>query len=327
MSTSSELDNLYRGFVPPAHTAAIAPGVCATVQPDGSWGLSNAGFVFDGGEVCVIDTLLTEGRTRSFRDEVRRYTGQEAVSYVVNTHHHSDHTFGNFVFEEAVIVGHVVCREEVLNVGLSPMRKDPFVPWGDIRLRPPEVTFEDRLEIHLGATRIELIHVGPAHTRDDVIVWLPQPRVLFAGDVLFNAGTPILTDGSLAGSIAALDLMESLNPSVIVPGHGELAGGAQIESWRSYFEFLSTAATRASNRDISPLQAARELDLGEFRDWVNPERIVLNLHRAIAEVRGAAPGAVLDSAEIFADMLRFDPTAYGHKLVDGRETYVEKENA
>jgi cyclase len=327
VSITTKVDDLYRGFVAPAHTTAIAPGVFATVQPDGSWGLSNAGFVTDGDEVCVIDTLLTEGRTRHFREEIRRHTVRDAVTYVVNTHHHSDHTFGNFVFEEATIIGHAVCREEVLAVGLAPTLSDPFVPWGDIRLRPPQVTFEDRLQINLGSTRIELIHVGPAHTRDDVIVWLPHAGVLFAGDVLFNAGTPILTDGSLTGSIAALDLMESLNPAVIVPGHGELAGAAQIEGWRSYFTFLGDAAVRACNRGISPLDAARELDLGVFGGWVNPERIVLNLHRAMAEARGAAPGQKLDSAEIFADMLRFERTAYGHKLIEGQESYVEEASA
>lgn len=323
MRTAPALDNLYRGFVPPAHTEAVASGVFATVQPDGSWGLSNAGFVVGGGEVCVIDTLLTEDRTRRFREEIRRHTGHDNAKYVINTHHHSDHTFGNFVFNDAVIIGHDVCRDEVLAVGLSPLAKDPFIPWGDIRIRPPEVTFQDRLRLHVGTTQVDLIHVGPAHTRDDVLVWLPDTRVLFAGDVLFNRGTPILTDGSVGGSIAALDLMESLNPAVIVPGHGELAGIAQIESWRSYFAFLNQAASRACEMAITPVEAARRLDLGEFAQWVNPARIVLNLHRAMAELRGAAPGQKLDSAAIFADMLRFERAAYGHKLIEGHETYLE----
>ena len=323
MSTASELDNLYRGFVPPAHVEEVAPGIHATIQPDGSWGLSNAAFVVGGGEVLVIDTLLTEDRTRRFRDEVRRRSGQDAVRYLVNTHHHSDHTFGNVVFDDAVIIGHTVCREEVLAVGLAPMERDPFVPWGDIRLTPPRLTFDDRLTLRVGSTVVELIHVGPAHTRDDVLVWLPETRVLFAGDVLFTAGTPILTEGSLRGSQAALDLMESLDPAVIVPGHGELAGVAEIQSWRAYFALVERAAADAAEQGLSPVEAARRLDLGEFARWVNPERIVLNLHRAMAEQAGAAPGQRLNSAAIFSDMLAFNPTAYGHKIVEGREEYVD----
>ncbi|MGP3535772.1 MBL fold metallo-hydrolase [Microbacterium sp. RD1] len=327
MSAAPDLDHLYRGFVPPAETHEVAPGVFATLQPDGSWGLSNAGFLVDDGEVCVVDTLLTESRTRRFREDIRRETGQDDVRFLINTHHHSDHTFGNFVFDDATIIAHAGCREAVIATGLSPMGRDPFVPWGEIRLRPPEVAFEGRLTLHVGATEVHLIHVGPAHTREDVIVWLPEKRVLFTGDVLFTEGTPILMAGSLAGSRAALDLMESLQPSVIVPGHGALAGVAQIQHWRSYFDFVADAAARALDRGETPLAAARGLDLGEFAAWVNPERIVLNLHRAMAEAAGAEAGVALDEAAIFADMIRFEPSAYGHKLIAGRETYREVERA
>ncbi|BCW42811.1 hypothetical protein StoSoilB3_43460 (plasmid) [Arthrobacter sp. StoSoilB3] len=210
-------------------------------------------------------------------------------------------------------------------LGLTPTERDPFVPWGSIKVRPPEITFEDQLTLHVGSIQMDLIHVGPAHTRNDVIVWLPETKVLFAGDVLFSAATPILTDGSVSGSVAALDLMASLRPKVIVPGHGELTDSSEIEHWRSYFEFLSEAAAQANAADMSPLDAARKLDLGEFADWQHPERIVLNLHRAMAEAAGAPPGHRLDSNEIFEDMLRFERSAYGHKLITGRESYVDEQ--
>lgn len=320
----SKLEDLYRGFVSPAHTEEIAAGVFATVQPDGSWGLSNAGFVSSDGEVGVVDSLLTEGRTRNFLQEIERHCRGSRIRYLVNTHHHSDHTFGNYLFGEASVIGHSECREEVLAIGLSPTERDPFIPWGNIKVRPPEVTFEDRLHLHVGAIEMELIHVGPAHTRNDVIVWLPQSKVLFAGDVLFNGATPILTDGSVTGSVAALDLMSSLNPEVIVPGHGELTDLSEIEQWHSYFAFLTEAATAAIKAGLSPLDAARQLDLGEFGAWLHPERIVLNLHRAMAEAAGAPPGHRLDSDEVFEDMLRFERSAYGHKLITGRESYVDQ---
>ncbi|MTD52881.1 MBL fold metallo-hydrolase [Amycolatopsis pithecellobii] len=320
----SEPENLYRGFVPPSHTEEIAAGVFATIQPDGSWGLSNAGFVRDGREVGVIDTLLTEDRTRQFQEEIRRLAGNTRTRYLVNTHHHNDHTFGNYLFDEAAIIGHTECRDEVLATGLAPIGRDPFVPWGDIQVRAPDITFEDRLRLHLGSTRLDLIHVGPAHTRNDVIVWLPESRTLFAGDVLFQCATPIITDGSVTGSVAALDLIASLQPEVIVPGHGELTDVSEVKKWRSYFAFLSEAAAQAHAAGISPLAAAQELDLGEFGAWQHPERVVLNLHRAMAEAGGTPPGERLDSREIFADMLRFDPRAYGHKLIHGRESYVDQ---
>lgn len=320
----SELEDLYRGFVAPAHTQEIAAGVFATVQPDGSWGLSNAGFVCSDGEVGVVDSLLTEGRTRYFLQEVERHSKGSLIRFLVNTHHHSDHTFGNYLFGEASVIGHTECREEIMTVGLSPTKRDPFVPWGDIQVRPPEITFEDQLQLHVGSIQMNLIHVGPAHTRNDVIVWLPQTKVLFAGDVLFNGATPILTDGSVTGSVAALDLMSSLGPEVIVPGHGELTDVSEIEQWHAYFAFLTEAAAHGNAAGLSPLEAARQLDLGEFAKWLHPERIVLNLHRAMAEAAGASPGHRLDSDEVFEDMLRFERSAYGHKLITGRESYVDE---
>ena len=314
--------SLYRGFVAPPHTEEVAPGVFATIHPDGSWGLSNAGFVHSVGTVAVVDSLLTEGRTRRFIEQIRHHTRTHA-RFVVNTHHHHDHTFGNYLFPDAVVVGHEECREEVIAEGLAPAARDPFVPWGDIEVRPPELTFRDRLRLHVGDVAAELIHVGPAHTRSDVVVWLPESRVLFAGDALFTEATPITTDGSTAGSLAAIDLMESLDPTVVVPGHGELTDISALREWRDYFTFLQGAAADAVAAGVSALDASRELDLGRFAEWQHPERLVLNLHRAMAEAAGAAPGERLDSRAIWADMIAFAPDAYGHRLVAGQEDYVD----
>lgn len=313
---------LYRGFVPEPRTEEVATGVFATIHPDGSWGLSNAGFVADGNLVAVVDSLLTEDRTRRFIDEIRSHAGHEA-RWVVNTHHHHDHTFGNFLFTSAVIVGHDECRAEVIAEGLAPAARDPFVPWGDIVVRPPEVTFSDRLTIHVGDTEMHLIHVGPAHTRNDVVVWLPETRVLFAGDALFTEATPIITDGSASGSLRALAVMRQLDPVVIVPGHGEVTDARALDEWTGYFQFLQRTADDAVAAGITALDAARDLDLGRYGGWQHPERIALNLHRAMAEAAGAEPGRRLDSRRVWADMLALDPDAYGHKLVLGREDYVD----
>lgn len=319
---SQDVSNLYRGFVEPPHTDEIADGVFATIHPDGSWGLSNAGFVNSAGEVAVIDSLLTEDRTRRFIERIRHSTGHEA-RYLVNTHHHHDHTFGNYLFTSAVVVGHEECREEVQREGVAPAKRDPFVPWGDIQVRPPEVTFRDTMTIHLGETEVQLIHVGPAHTRNDVVVWLPRSRVLFTGDVLFTAATPIITDGSASGSLRAIETMRSLRPAVIVPGHGEVCDIGALDEWERYFHFVQHTARDVVHTNTEVLEAARSLDLGEFAGWQHPERLVLNLHRAVAEQLGVQPGAHLDSKRIWADMVAYDPAAYGHKLIVGREKYVD----
>lgn len=316
-------NNLYRGFVEPARTREVGDGVFATVQPDGSWGLSNSGFITRGQEVCVVDSLLTQSRALHFREEIRRVCGDKPVRYLVNTHHHSDHVYGNGFFPEAVVVGHTMCRTDMLETGLKPTARDPFVPWGDIVIRPPEITFEDRLRLHIGSEDVDLIYVGPAHTRSDVLVWMPRSKVLFAGDLLFNTATPVITEGSLTGSTAALDVMSRLQPDVIVPGHGDVTDLTAVEDWREYFSFLRDTAGRAAAAGVSPLEAAASTDLGRFGEWQHPDRLVLNLHRAMAEHRGLAPGLELVGEEPFDDMLRLNPTAYGHKLLTGHEQYVD----
>ena len=119
---------------------------------------------------------------------------------VVNTHHHPDHTYGNgFVPAETLVIGHEKCRDEVLTAGLEATNVITAPDYGNLTLRPPEVTFNDRMTLHLEEFPVELRHVGgPAHTTNDVLVWLPEQRVLFAGDLAFNGGQPFVLEGSIA---------------------------------------------------------------------------------------------------------------------------------
>jgi glyoxylase-like metal-dependent hydrolase (beta-lactamase superfamily II) len=130
-----------------------------------------------------------------------------AFAYVplVNTHHHGDHTFGNWLLpRQTPIIGHVTCREDVLAAGLVASQVLTGPDYGHQEVRPPDVTFTGTMTLHLGDRRVELVHVGPAHTRSDVIVWLPDERTLFAGDIAFAGGQPFLAEGSLAGYPMAL---------------------------------------------------------------------------------------------------------------------------
>lgn len=320
MGTGPAWKQFYRGYVPKPSLEEVGDGIYAYIQHDGSWGLNNAGFVVRGDDCAVVDTCLTEGRTRALREEVRARGVTPTV--LVNTHHHSDHTYGNCVFADCAIVAHERCREAVIEDGLAAIDKDPAVPWGDLELRPPVICFEDRLRLHVDDCVADLLYVGPAHTSNDVVVWLPEAGVLFAGDVLFNDATPIIWQGSLRGSIEALRRIEDLGPQVIVPGHGKVCGPEVLDDWHRYFRFLADTAQQAYESGASALDVARETDLGEFADWQHPERLVINLHRAMAELDGVDPAAPLDYARIFDEMMQLGSQAYGHRLIEGWEEYV-----
>ena len=269
--------------IEPARLREVADGVFAYLQPNGGWGLNNAGVVTGGGTTLVVDTAATEARAHALRAAVARVSRRPA-RIVVNTHHHGDHTHGNFVFApDAVVMAHDAARDEIVSRGLAMTQVWPEVDWGRLRPHPPELTFGDRIRIRLGERAVELIHVGPGHTTNDVIVWLPDDGVLFAGDLVVPGCTPYVQMGSLRGSLAALDVMAELGPRVIVGGHGPVAGPRAIEDTRAYLRWVRELATSGQQAGRSPLETALGAGAGDFRDLVDPERLVANLHRAYAE--------------------------------------------
>ncbi|MEO3756401.1 MBL fold metallo-hydrolase [Streptomyces sp. B6B3] len=295
----------------PPRLTEVAENVFAHVQPPGGWCLSNAGIVVDdgargnggnGGDTVLVDTAATEGRARRLREAVLRVAGGPPRT-VVNTHFHGDHTFGNFVFPEAVVVGHENTRTLVAATGLHLTTLWPEVEWGELCLRPPTVTYADRLTLHAGSLRVELLHVGPAHGTDDTVVWLPERSVLFTGDLTMAGVTPFVPMGSVSGSLAAVARLRKLGARTVVPGHGPVAGPELLDATEAYLRWLRELAAQGLAAGLTPLELAAEADLGEYAELLDAERLVPNLHRAYAEERGLAAGEPLDMRLMFGEMV------------------------
>ena len=288
-------------------TVEVADRVFAYVQPDGSWWINNTGFVVGDQEVIAVDASSTERRTRAFRDAISDVTARP-VQTLVNTHHHGDHTNGNCLFPEASIVGHVNCRDNMADQRIGGLDAVfGHVDWGELTVVPPGVIVEDRLDLTDGERRIELRYAGtPAHTTGDLVVWMPEPGVLFAGDLLFNGGTPFVLMGSVAGSLEALQLLRRLQPRTIVPGHGGVCGPERIDAVEEYLLWVQDVARDGREAGLTPLEAARHADLGPWADLLDSERLVGNLHRAYAELEGGPMGQPIDIASAFADMIAFN---------------------
>ncbi|MFD0900474.1 MBL fold metallo-hydrolase [Actinomadura sediminis] len=286
----------------------MADGAYAYVQPPGGWCVNNAGVLGGRDGLVAIDTAATLRRARAFRDEVAGL-GRGPVRFVVNTHHHGDHIFGNCVFAPpATVIAHDAAPGEIEKAGLGLRRLWPDVDWGEISLVPPALTFPDRLEIRLENGAAELLYAGPAHTTNDVVAWLPDERVLFAGDVVMHGVTPFVLMGSVHGSLRALARLRGLGPRVVVCGHGDIAGPEVIDDNEEYLRWLLDVARDGVARGRTPLEAASRADLGRFAKLLDPERIVGNLHRAYLELTRpelpyAAELPVLDS---FREMIDFN---------------------
>lgn len=294
------------GDLPAPSVEEVAEGVFAYVQLDGSWGLNNAGILCGSRGALLIDTSFTAPRARRLAEAVAQLTPQ-AVRTVINTHHHGDHTYGNFVFPEATVIAHERCREAVLATGLATTKMFPGVDWGEIEIVAPFVTFSDRLSVYVDDLKVELVEMGPAaHTTNDIVAWIESSGVLFAGDLVLHGATPFVLMGSVSGALDALDRLRAFGSTVIVPGHGAVCGPEVIDDQVSYLQLVQDTAAAASKQRLSPLEAARHCDLGGFAAWTDPERLVGNLHRAFSELSGDPPGAPLPYPAIFQEMIAFN---------------------
>ncbi|MFE6780324.1 MBL fold metallo-hydrolase [Streptomyces sp. NPDC057702] len=285
----------------------MADGTYAYVQPEGGWCVNNAGVLVGGGRLALIDTVATERRARALRAAAASLSDLPP-HLVINTHFHGDHTFGNGVVAggDALIVAHEQTRVEMAGAGLGLAGLWPDVEWGAIEVTLPHLTYRDRLTLHLGERRVELIHPGPAHTTNDTVVWLPEERVLFAGDVLLPGCTPFVLMGSVAGSLRAIDHLRSLGPRTVVGGHGPVSGPGVLDETEEYFRWLLSVAQQGRDAGLTPLELAREAGPGPYEGWLDPERVVGNLHRAYSELRGEPEGARLDVIAVFAELVEFN---------------------
>lgn len=284
----------------------VSPGIYAYIQLDGSWGLNNAGFIAGPEAVAVVDTCFTEARTRAFLQAIRGATALP-LQTLINTHHHGDHTHGNYLLPGIPIIGHELCRQTVIETGVYALHPlFPNVEWGALEVAPPNITFQERLDLHLGGLRLELRYMGPAHTTNDVVVWIPERKLLFSGDLLFNGGTPFVAMGSVAGSLTALGRLRELGAQTIIPGHGEVCGPELIADMEDYLRFVQATAAQTYAAGLPPLEAARQTDLGRFAGWHDAERIVGNLHRAYSEIRGEPLGAAIELRKFADDMMAYN---------------------
>ena len=290
----------------------IADGVWAYLQPDGGWGWSNAGLVAGGGASLLVDTLFDLRLTAEMLEQMRRTTNfAERIDTVVNTHANGDHCYGNALLGGSEIVSTARCAAEMLQLPPSSMAAmmrsaDSLGPAGqflgrifspfsfeDVPLVVPTRTFEGRLDLRVGERRVALLEVGPAHTAGDAIVHLPDEGVVFTGDILFHGGHPIVWSGPVANWLAACDRVLGLRPTVVVPGHGPLATPAALEDLKGYFELLTREAKVRFEGGMTPLDAARDIDLGPYAGWSEAERVVANVHALYRDFGGPATADAL----------------------------------
>lgn len=297
-------------------------GVFAFLQPDGGWGWSNAGLVRGDGGSLLVDTLFDLRLTREMLDSMKPITAADPIETAVNTHGNGDHYFGNQLLPDNIpiiatsraiaemqAVAPIAVHALFNQIDLGPefeafaartMRRFSF---DEVEHRPANQAFDGRHELSVGGRAVELIELGPAHTAGDAIVWLPDARTIFSGDILFIKGTPVMWAGPVSNWLAACERILELEARTIVPGHGPITDNDGVRDVDRYLRYIAEEARARFDGGMDAEQASDDIDLSDFSDWGDPERIAVNVHTLYREFDPSLPE--LSVPELFVQMARW----------------------
>ncbi len=225
----------------------VAPNVYFH-QGDLSKGHCNQGWIVFKDFVLVIDGNFPSG-VEEVLPKIKA-TSKKPIKYVVDTHHHGDHAYGNQAWAEAgaTPIASEGALAEMKKYETGYYGRHPLGRWewaaksrADVRnskLLPPQITFKDKMVFDDGTMRAELLYLGNAHTHGDVFVWLPKQRILFSGDACVNGPYNYMGDGNSIDWLKTLDAAKALKPKIMCPGHGGMADANLINDQKTFFTTL-----------------------------------------------------------------------------------------
>jgi glyoxylase-like metal-dependent hydrolase (beta-lactamase superfamily II) len=300
----------------------LGDGLYAYLQPDGGWGWSNAGLITAGGTSLLVDTLFDLNLTKAMLEAMEPITERHPIGQAFNTHGNGDHWYGNELLPDNIPIVASAGAVEVMRasppnavhmlfneVDLGPefdafaeqaMRKFDFA---SVTGRLPTDTFKNQHDLTVGDRQINLIELGPAHTNGDAIAYIPDANAVFTGDILFIEGTPMMWAGPIENWIAACENIIELNATTIVPGHGPVTDASGVKDVQRYLTYITNEARQRFDAGMDDEAAADDIDLADFRDWGDPERIAANVANLYREFDPNLP--TLSPPELFVKMARW----------------------
>ena len=272
----SEVANAPQGFIPPPlnptgarlETKELAPGVYGLLSSKPP--VDNSGFVVGERGVLVIDAHINGAMAGQIQTAVRQVT-DKPILYVVNTNYHGDHTFGNAAFpQETLIVAQQKTAEIMRDFEREKQFLLPYVDndrtvYSDVRLRLPDLVLDEYLELDLGGRVVELYHLGHGNTPGDTVVYVPEARVAWTGNLIVGEGNiPFLIEGGAGAYLETIaKFTHTLEVGTIIPGHGLLTSGQSLSRYLSYLSELIESVRKAIRAGQSLEEAIAANPLGQ----------------------------------------------------------------
>ena len=242
--------------------------------------------------VVIIDTGQTLIDSREVMQAVRKLTTLP-VRLVINTEVHPDHTTGNFVFSPPALVVNHAGASDAMRKAFDPERANTLAKQSPemreaaqgYRLVTPHIEYQVRTTLRVGERVFELIHMRNVHSEADTAVWLPNERVLFAASVALPGSiNNIRPFVQIPDMLAAMRMMKSLNPDVVVPGHGSFGTVKIFDDNERYYTLLLERVGALVRAGRTLEQAKQELRMPEYADWSYQERMPSNVEAAYRAV-------------------------------------------
>lgn len=266
-------------------------GGCFAYIQSGGLNVSNAGLITGSDSCMAVDALYVRSMTRAFQRAIRRVT-RKPLRRIVCSHHHADHTLGLAWFPPGSdVIAHKLMRAEMLRAGLDLAHYQEVNPEYAAELRGleqrlPNTTFEGSMTIDLGGRSVELLHFGHAHTRGDVLVHVPDQRLLYTGDVCFNFVTPATFDANIGNWIRVAKRILTMRVRTIVPGHGPVCDKRALREMVGYFERVRRETRKRFRAGMTARRAAADIRLGAYENWLKPDRLLQTVMKLYEEFRG-----------------------------------------
>jgi cyclase len=250
---------------PPTVTTVPVAGPIYMLQGEGG---GNIGVIADPSGIVMIDSMM-QSYAEPIRKAVKTLPGGEKIRFLVNTHWHSDHTDGDRAFGPgAIVVAHENVRSLLSKSQTIMGQTTPALPAGAL----PSVTYSDKLMLYAGNEPVRLMHYAHAHTNGDTVVYMDARKAVHMGDMFFNGMFPFLdvaNGGDIDNWVRQLDsIIAGLPADVkIIPGHGPLAGVAELKSFRQML-FDSAETVRKQMKEGKTLEQIKAAGLPErFSPW------------------------------------------------------------